>query len=71
MSKNWIISKVDLYNKCENMEQLYDNYYVPLQQELSKKEKIIDELKEYIDMELCTTKKCFEELETILGGNNE
>lgn len=25
-----IISKEDLYDKCENMEELYDKYYMPL-----------------------------------------
>lgn len=25
-----ILSKEDLYDKCENMEELYDKYYMPL-----------------------------------------
>lgn len=27
------MNKEELYDKCENMEQLYDKYYLPLQQQ--------------------------------------
>lgn len=27
---NKIVQKNELYDKCENMEELYDKYYVPL-----------------------------------------
>lgn len=33
MNKEEIMNKIQLYEFCENMEELYDDYYVPLQQE--------------------------------------
>lgn len=39
-----IINKEDLYNKCENMEELYDKYYVPLLKRVLSLEQALDEI---------------------------
>ena len=50
---NYINSKDELYDKCENMEQLYDKFYYQLlveNQELEEENKILDEkLGKYIE----------------------
>ena len=42
-----MINKEELYDKCENMEQLYDKYYLPLQNNWNELKKL---LKEEIDI---------------------
>lgn len=46
---NVITQKKELYNKCENMEQLYDKYYLPLLEKHYKKtymlEQALDKIK--------------------------
>ena len=58
-----IITKEELYDKCENVEQLYDGFYYPLlveykglkkqlevlQQENQKYKEVIDKAIEYLD----------------------
>ena len=43
-----ITTKGVLYDKCENMEELYDNYYFPLLVEFKELQKQNTELKEQI-----------------------
>ena len=56
---NVITQKNELYDKCENMEQLFDKYYLPLldkhysktyklQQENEELKQVIDKVKELI-----------------------
>lgn len=56
-----IITKEELYDKCENMEQLFDNYYLPLldkhysktyelQRENQKYKKVIDKVSSQIKL---------------------
>lgn len=47
-----------LYDKCENMEQLYERYYLPLQQELDRANKKLKKIEKYIEVskEQITTK---------------
>lgn len=42
------MNKEELYDKCENMEQLYDKYYLPLQQENKELHNKIDKAIEYL-----------------------
>ena len=55
-----ITDREELYDKCENMEQLYDKYYLPLlckhysktyelQEENKKQKEVIDNTIEYIN----------------------
>ena len=50
---NKIVQKNELYDKCENMEELYDKYYVPLLEFHYKKisilEQALDEIEKYIE----------------------
>lgn len=48
MNKEEIITKGVLYDKCENMEQLYDKYYYPLLVEHKQLQNNWNELKEYL-----------------------
>lgn len=47
-----------LYDKCENMEQLYERYYLPLQQELDRVNEKLKKIEKYIEVskEQITTK---------------
>lgn len=49
---NVITQKKELYDKCENMEELYDKYYLPLLEKHYKKtyilEQALDEIEKYI-----------------------
>ena len=49
---NKIVQKNELYDKCENMEELYDKYYVPLLEfhykKISVLEQALDEIEKYI-----------------------
>jgi spore coat protein CotH len=49
---NVITQKEELYDKCENMEELYDKYYLPLLEKHYKKtyilEKALDEIEKII-----------------------
>lgn len=38
-----IITKRELYDKCENMEELYDNFYCPLLVEYKELKKQVEE----------------------------
>ena len=38
-----IITKEELYDKCENMEELYDKYYLPLLEKHYKKIYILEQ----------------------------
>lgn len=48
---NVITQKKELYDKCENMEELYDKYYLPLLEKHYKKayilEQALDDIKKY------------------------
>lgn len=50
---NKIVQKNELYDKCENMEELYDKYYVPLLEfhykKISVLEQALDENKKLIN----------------------
>lgn len=50
---NVITQKEELYDKCENMEELYDKYYLPLLEKHYKKtyilEQALDEIEKYIE----------------------
>lgn len=50
---NVITQKKELYDKCENMEELYDKYYLPLLEKYYKKtytlEQALDEIEKYIE----------------------
>lgn len=50
---NVITQKKELYDKCENMEELYDKYYLPLLEKHYKKtyilERALDEIEKYIE----------------------
>lgn len=50
---NVITQKKELYDKCENMEELYDKYYLPLLEKHYKKtyilEQALDEIEKYIE----------------------
>ena len=47
-----ITDKEELYDKCENMEELYDKYYLPLLEKHYKKtyilEQALDEIEKYM-----------------------
>lgn len=43
-----IITKGKLYDKCENMEELYDNFYYPLLVEYKELKKQLDEINNFI-----------------------
>lgn len=49
---NVITQKEELYDKCENMEELYDKYYLPLLEKYYKKtytlEQALDEIEKYV-----------------------
>lgn len=49
---NVITQKKELYDKCENMEELYDKYYLPLLEKYYKKtyilERALDEIKKIL-----------------------
>ena len=49
---NVITQKKELYDKCENMEELYDKYYLPLLEKHYKKiyilEQALDEIEKYV-----------------------
>ena len=49
---NKIVQKNELYDKCENMEELYDKYYVPLLEfhykKISVLEQALDEIEKYM-----------------------
>lgn len=48
MNKEEIMNKIQLYDFCENMEELYDDYYVPLQQENKElKQKYLNAVSDY------------------------
>lgn len=47
-----IPTKGILYDKCENIEQLYDNYYYPLLVEFKQLQNNWNELKKYIGEQL-------------------
>ena len=40
---NKIVQKNELYDKCENMEELYDKYYVPLLEFHYKKISVLEQ----------------------------
>ena len=44
------MNKEELYDKCENMEQLYDKYYLPLQQQNKELHNKIDKAIDFIDI---------------------
>lgn len=44
-----IITKRELYDKCENMEELYDNFYCPLLVEYKELKKKSQELKRQLE----------------------
>ena len=50
---NVITQKKELYDKCENMEELYDKYYLPLLEKHYKKiyilEQALDEIKNILN----------------------
>lgn len=50
---NVITQKKELYDKCENMEELYDKYYLPLLEKHYKKTYILEqalyEIEKYIE----------------------
>lgn len=50
---NKIVQKNELYDKCENMEELYDKYYVPLLEfhykKISVLEQALDEIEKYLE----------------------
>lgn len=52
-SINVITQKKELYDKCENMEELYDKYYLPLLEKHYKKtyilEQALDKIEKYIE----------------------
>ena len=50
MKLETIITKGVLYDKCENMEELYDDYYFPLLVEFKELQKQNIELKEKITL---------------------
>ena len=58
---NVITQKKELYDKCENMEELYDKYYLPLLERHYKKtyilEQTLNEIEKYIenDIESCNS----------------
>lgn len=54
---NVITQKKELYDKCENMEELYDKYYLPLLEKHYKKTYIL--------------KQALDEIEKILNGIGE
>jgi len=41
-----------LYDKCENMEQLYERYYLPLQQELDRANEKLKKIEDICDNEI-------------------
>lgn len=67
-----IISKEDLYDKCENMEELYDKYYVPSLKRALSLEQALDEIENILNSvgEMsCYSKSmclCEEDIEDIL-----
>lgn len=54
---NVITQKKELYDKCENMEELYDKYYLPLLEKHYKKIYILEQ--------------ALDEIENILNGVGE
>ena len=44
-----ITSKEELYDKCENMEEFYDKYYVPSLKRALSLEQALDEIKKICD----------------------
>lgn len=54
---NKIVQKNELYDKCENMEELYDKYYVPLLEFHYKKISVLEQ--------------ALDEIEKILNGVGE
>lgn len=58
---NKIVQKNELYDKCENMEELYDKYYVPLLEfhykKISVLEQALDEIEKYLksNIESCNS----------------
>lgn len=50
-----IITKEELYDKCENIEQLYDRFYYPLLVEYKELKKELKERpKEYVFYRQCS-----------------
>lgn len=50
-----IITKEELYDKCENMEQLYDKFYYPLLVEYKELKKQVEDYKEQVNKGLYNT----------------
>ena len=48
-----IITKRELYDKCENMEELYDNFYCPLLVEYKELKKKIEDTSEELELVRC------------------
>ena len=46
---NKIVQKNELYDKCENMEELYDKYYVPLLEFHYKKISVLEQALDEIE----------------------
>ena len=46
---NVITQKKELYDKCENMEELYDKYYLPLLEKHYKKTYILEQALDEIE----------------------
>lgn len=49
---NKIVQKNELYDKCENMEELYDKYYVPLLEFHYKKISVLEQALDEIEKTL-------------------
>lgn len=48
-----IITKRELYDKCENMEELYDNFYYPLLVEYKELKKRNEDTSEELELVRC------------------
>ena len=69
---NVITQKEELYNKCENMEELYDKYYLPLLEKHYKKTYILEQALDKIEKYVVNLKKnyIFWENDDFTNGRN-
>ena len=66
-----IITKGELYDKCENIEQLYDKYYYPLLVEYKELNKQFEEWKKLLNKFKIQQKEFIKYLENMLDDEND
>ncbi len=66
-----IITKGELYDKCENIEQLYDKFYYPLLVEYKELKKQFEEWKKLLNKFKIQQKEFIKYLENMLDDEND